>query len=647
MKRLLYVLSALCVATTAMAAKPFVIPELREWADGAGGFRIERTTTIAVAQTELLPIANGLAQDMEVMFGLKPKVQEAKSAPKGAIFLSLGDAGNANAEAYKMTIGTSGISIAANQPVGAYWATRTVLQLTEQSRTLPAGTAIDYPAYPMRGLMLDVGRKFFPLEFLEQYAKFMSYYKMNTFQVHLNDNGFPQFFDNDWAKTQSGFRLESDYFPGLASKDGHYTKEAFRAFQKEAAARSFVTIIPEIDVPAHTLALAHYRPSLGSKKYGADHLDLFNPGTYTFVDSLFTEYISGPDPVFVGELVHIGTDEYSNKDQAVVEKFRAFTDRYIRLVEKFGKRAMVWGALTHARGTTPVKVENVLMNCWYNGYAEPDSMMKLGYDAISIPDGSLYIVPMAGYYFDYLNTKHLYENWTPAHIGRKVFEEGKPQIKGGMFAVWNDHPGNGISTRDVHHRVWPAMQTLAVKMWDGPNATLPYAAFDSLRTRLSEAPGVNLLGRAPKGLILDMKKVKGDQTTTFNEVGYGAKVSMIVHTLAPLAKGTVLSQNRDAVFYLADPKEGKVGFSRDGYLFTFDYTIPVGHRVALRVEGNSKLTRLYVNGKLEEELPITYRTVEKGGQNSKMALVKTLQFPLAQFGPLVGVEVTDFKVVAP
>ena len=135
-----------------------------------------------------------------------------------------------------------------------------------------------------------------------------------------------------------------------------------------------------------------------------DHLDLFKPETYEFVDALFREYLEGRNPVFTGKRVHIGTDEYSNKKQDVVEKFRAFTDHYIRFVEGFGKQACVWGALTHAKGETPVKSENVLMSAWYNGYADPKEMIKQGYDLISIPDGYLYIVPAAGYYYDYLNT---------------------------------------------------------------------------------------------------------------------------------------------------------------------------------------------------------------------------------------------------
>ncbi|MEG0163581.1 MAG: family 20 glycosylhydrolase, partial [Mucinivorans sp.] len=307
-------------------------------------------------------------------------------------------------------------------------------------------------------------RKYFTIDFLRQYVKFMAYYKMNTFQIHLNDQTFPQFYSNEWDQVPAAFRLESETFPGLASPEGHYTKEEFKNLQI-LAENNFVNIIPEIDAPAHTLAFTHYKPEIGSKEYGMDHLDLFNPETYKFMDALIKEYLGGDDPIFRGEYFHIGTDEYSNKDPKVADKFRYFTDRYIKYTESFGKKAMLWGALTHARGTTPVKVKDVLMACWYNGYAEPDSMMRLGYDVVSVPDGDLYIVPMAGYYRDYLDTKTLYNKWTPANIGNKKYKEDNPQIKGGMFAVWNDHTGNGISSRDVHHRVWPAMQTLAVKMW--------------------------------------------------------------------------------------------------------------------------------------------------------------------------------------
>ncbi|MDE5622026.1 MAG: family 20 glycosylhydrolase, partial [Alistipes sp.] len=385
-----------------------------------------------------------------------------------------------------------------------YWGTRTLLQIAEQhdGQCLPCGSLRDWPDYGLRGFLLDCGRKYIPMAYLRDLVKIMSYYKMNTLQVHLNDNGFKQYFDNDWNKTYAAFRLESETFPGLTARDGSYTKREFIDFQREAAALG-VEIIPEIDVPAHSLAFTHYKPEIGSKEYGMDHLDLFEPATYEFLDALFAEYLSGDEPVFCGPRVSIGTDEYSNRDKEVVEQFRAFTDRYIRYVESFGKQASVWGALTHAKGDTPVKAENVVMNAWYNGYAEPKEMAALGYRLVSIPDGLVYIVPAAGYYYDYLNTKHLYENWTPAQVGNALFEERDPAILGGMFAVWNDHAGNGISVGDIHHRTIPALQTLAVKSWAGSSRTLSYDDFDALRKGLSEAPGVNRLGRlaAAPGLV--------------------------------------------------------------------------------------------------------------------------------------------------
>ena len=106
-----------------------------------------------------------------------------------------------------------------------------------------------------------------------------------------------------------------------------------------------------------------------------DHLDLFKPETYQFADNLFKEYLKSADPVFVGKRVHIGTDEYSNAKKEEVDKFRAFTAHYIRLVEGFGKQAVIWGALTHAKGDTPVKSENIIMNTWYNGYADPATII--------------------------------------------------------------------------------------------------------------------------------------------------------------------------------------------------------------------------------------------------------------------------------
>ena len=459
MKRI-YTLTALlcCLLTsiTAQNAKPFVIPELKEWKGNTGTLTLNENTRIVYPknQPELQRIAQMVAEDCKAMFNYTPAIAEGKGQ-KGDIILALKKDKKLGKEGYAINI-SDRITLSAPEAVGVYWGTRTLLQMAEQGFNLPKGEIRDFPDYGIRGFMIDCGRKFIPMHYLRDYVKIMAYYKMNCFQIHLNDNGFKQFFENDWDKTYAAFRLESDTYPGLTARDGFYTKKEFIDLQKLAES-VYVEIIPEIDAPAHTLAFAHYMPEIGSKEYGMDHLDLFNPKTYEFMDGLFKEYLEGEEPVFRGKRVHIGTDEYSNKDPKVVEKFREFTDRYIRYVESFGKQACVWGALTHAKGETPVKSENVIMSAWYNGYAEPRDMVKQGYKLISIPDGLTYIVPQAGYYYDYLNCEHLYNNWTPAHVGKEVFDEKDPAILGGMYAVWNDHCGNGISTKDVHHRCYPAL----------------------------------------------------------------------------------------------------------------------------------------------------------------------------------------------
>lgn len=637
-------------STTPLAAsndkneKPFVIPELRSWKGGTGNFVIGANTKIVYKKGDVSmeKIARQLAADIKAMFGYEIQATEGK-ASKGDISIAIKKNKKLGDEGYKIVIDNN-VALTANTSQGVFWSTRTLLQILEQNSgtTLPKGTIIDYPDYALRGFMLDCGRKYIPIEFLREYVQFMSYYKMNTFQIHLNDNAFHKYFENDWNKTPGAFRLESEYFPGLTARDGHYTKQEFIDLQK-LAEELHVEIIPEIDAPAHSLAFTKFRPEIGSKEYGADHLDLFKPETYAFIDSLYDEYLKGDDPVFRGKRVHVGTDEYSNRDTAVVEKFRYFTDHCIRLVESYGKQACVWGALTHAKGNTPVKVDNVIMHVWYNGYANPVDMINLGYNCVSIPDGWLYIVPAAGYYYDYLNCKHLYEAWTPAQIGGEKFEEKHPQIKGGMFAVWNDHAGNGISTKDIHYRVFPAMQTLAVKMWTGANPQTPYEEFDKARTALSDAPALNIAGRfsGERRTILEAANVAPGSEFEIEEIGFDYSVTFDIEA-AKEEPGTVLFASRDTKFYLSDPVAGMLGFSRDGYLNTFSHRFFPGEKATVTISGNQQETKLFVNGKLVETL--NKQTILHNEGKDKMYYVRTLVFPLKRAGRFNS-KISNLKVV--
>lgn len=640
--------------------KPFVVPELKQWTGGQGELSLSGRIIAKNAKTR--KIAEALAADFKTMFGKELAISAGKPKAGDIVLTFSKDKKQLGEEGYTLNIGTWAELGAATER-GLFWATRTLLQLCEQnkSQSLPQGKAVDVPEYALRGFMIDCGRKYIPINYLRNLVKVLAYYKMNTLQIHLNDNGFRQYFGNDWDKTQAAFRLECETFPGLTATDGSYTKKEFVELQKLAEEKC-VDIIPEIDVPAHSLAFSHYRPSLGSKEYGMDHLDLSNKATYSFLDSLFTEYLGGKDPVFRGKTVHIGTDEYSNARQEVVEQFRAFTDHYIRFVQSFGKRAAIWGALTHAQGTTPVASENVLMNCWYNGYADPTAMKELGYKLVSIPDGLVYIVPAAGYYYDYLDCEQLYNSWTPATIGNKQFEENDPAIEGGMFAVWNDHAGNGISVKDIHHRVMPAIHTLATKCWTGKNTAWPYKDFDRLRQTLSEAPGVNELARhGVAGETVVSKDVlhPGD-TLAIEELGYNYSVSFTIEGKKE-EKGTELLRSSNAVFYLSAPNNGRLGFEREGYLNTFSYRIKEGDKATLTIEGDNHSTRLFVNGRLQEELsPLTLYAVKQENlahfqtqettpwqpevytSSDKMYYQRTLVFPLRRAGHFNS-KITMFK----
>ena len=620
--------------------KPFVIPELKEWKGGKGYFIPAGEARIVYTDSTLREIAEQFAQDYQKMFSVRLNVSDRK-AQKGDFVLSLKKDRELGKEGYTIDIDKQ-VNISAPKAIGVYWATRTLLQIAEQSdnRQLPQGTIRDYPDYDMRGFVIDCGRKFIPMDYLRDMVKILSYYKMNVFHIHLNDNGFKQYFNHDWDKTYAAFRLECETFPGLTARDGYYTKQEFIHFQEEAE-KQFVEIIPEIDAPAHTLAFSQYKPEIGSKEYGMDHLDLSNPETYAFMDALFEEYIGGNNPVFRGPKVHIGTDEYSNKDPNVVEQFRAFTDHYINYVEKFGKQAFVWGALTHADGKTPVKSDNVGMYAWYNGYAEPKEMVKQGYKLVSIPDGLVYIVPAAGYYYDYLNTEYLYNHWTPAHVGDVVFEEKDPAILGGMFAVWNDHVGNGISVKDIHHRVFPALQTVAAKTWSS-SVSVPYALFESNRKKLSEAPDVNQLARVGKepGLVYEANEVHCGMQLPYPEIGYNYTITFDLEA-AQEKYGAELFRSPNAVFYLSDPVSGQFGFSRDGYLNTFRFRPYPQEKVHIKIAGDSVSTSLFVNNRLVERLDIQKRYFNAG--KDSMNYVRTLVFPLHKAGNFKS-RITNLKV---
>ena len=630
-----------CTAAVAQNSKPFTIPEVKTWKAGNGTLTLTPQSRIVCTAGDAAykQVASQLADDYALISGTRLSVVTDGKGRDGDIVLRSG--GNRKqAESYRMAVGRN-VTITAPTATGALWATRTLLQLLDQSPDLPQGTIDDCPDFEMRGFMLDCGRKYIPMDYLRQLVRVMSYYKMNTLQIHLNDVGFSRFYDS-WDETYTAFRLECETYPGLTARDGYYTKKEFIDFQ-EMAARYGVEIIPEIDAPAHSLAFTRYDSTLCSTEFGPDHLDLRNPKVFPFLENLWKEYLEGDRPVFRGPRVDIGTDEYSNKDSLINETFRRLTDHLIRYVEGYGKQAVLWGSLTHAKGHTAVKSDNVIMALWYNGYADPLEMKKHNFKFISIPDRWVYIVPRAGYYHDYLDIKMLYNEWTPNRVADVTLDYDDPSLLGGMFAVWNDHVGNGISTKDIHHRLFPAMQTLSAKFWTGKGVSVPFDRFNALRQQMKEAPGVNELGRLgqPHSQVLALAELKAGATTGVDEIGYDYTVSFDLENRGDELPGTALLTSPNATFWLADPVTGRFGFSRDDYLTSFNFRPYAGEKVAVTIKGNNTETLLYINGKLEERKAGKIRL--SNDKKFKMHTTETLFFPLQRAGAFKS-RVTNFKV---
>lgn len=619
--------------------QPFVIPSLQEWNGGTGNFKLLPNSRIVInsdAKNLLEPAAKIFLEDLKQLTGYSGlSITKGKARPGDIVFSMSSVQKNLGNEGYAMDIDET-VHVKAPYYKGAFWATRTILQLLEQDpahNQIVKGETHDYPKYEVRGFVLDVGRKFFTLDFLKHYVKMMAYYKMGDFHIHLNDNGFKQFFGDDWSKTYSSFRLESGTYPQLTSKDGSYTKAEFRELQKTAQLYG-MRIIPEIDVPAHSLAFTKAFPEIGSKAYGMDHLDINNPKTYEVIDNVFKEYIGGKNPVFVDPEVHIGTDEYAKKE---AESFRAFTDHYIRFVQSFGKKVRMWGSLTHAEGKTPVSVKDVTMNAWYNGYAEPREMVRLGYDQISTPDGWLYIVPAAGYYYDFLNVKSLYKNWEPNQIGDVVFPMGHPKIRGGMFAVWNDHVGNGITMKDVHQRVFPAMQVLAEKMWTGKTDQSEWNDFAKNSVNIGEGPGLNMRGvvrsTSTDSLVLENglhTKASKSIQLPLKEIGYPYSVAFTLRPAIGNNGNVTLFKSDDARVFLLNKDGLRLGFSRENYTDLFDFAFAPDKAYKVVLTGNEKGTWLYVDGKLVQKME--GKKLSFPNTKDKISQIQTLVFPLNYIG---------------
>lgn len=503
---LLCILSSMVLAFLSLASKdlfapamvfanqaPAVTPLLREWHGSSGLFLLQSDARIVLDPAysgRLQTTALTFQQDLRVVTGRTVPIAEGSDPGSNTFFLTLRtrDSGLGD-EGYTLDIDEN-VTINAHTSNGMFYGTRSVLQILRADPThkhLPKGFARDFPQYKERGFMLDLGRKFLPLPLLEDYVRMMSWYKFNDFQLHFNDNAMNAGESTDWQHKYAAFRLNSPAFPGLAAPDGSYTEQQIQELEVVANAHA-VTITPEIDTPAHALALTQYHPQLASPKYSKEFLDLNNPATYAFIDAIWNTFL----PWFNTSEVHIGVDEYNTSD---ADKYRAYINHYDNFLRQKGKTTRMWGSLTEIQSNVKVNSDIVLED-WDNHWANPIDMANQGFQLINANGNLLYIVPHATYFHDFLNTRLLYQSWDPS-----VFDVNNPALNlqpddphllGGMFAVWNDLLGSITSDRDITIRIQPAFPVVGEKMWSGPTPNTSYEQFEQVVRQAGPAPGIHV-----------------------------------------------------------------------------------------------------------------------------------------------------------
>ncbi len=679
-------------------AKPTVVPELAEWYGGEteGNVTISGKIVVDPNAGDLKAAADALATDYEAELGKKMTVATGSNPAAGDIYFTLDKSDNGLGEEGYVMESDSYVKVTAAHQTGAYWATRSIIQIAELNEgKLPKGTTRDYPKYEVRGFMLDVARKPVSMETLEDVAKEMAYYKMNALHVHLNDN---LIFYEDFATTEearekayTGFRLESDIKKDgnggknkadLTNKDMHYTKEEFRKFILDCRAMG-VDIIPEFDTPGHSGAFTKVRPDLmlqktmeGNAKRAGEQFDLSDEkyaDSLAFVQSVWDEYLN--DDMFDDSMtLHIGTDEYYGEANC----FRKFTDDMIKHLKKKGYKVRMWGSLTNKKENQPdaypVDGEGVQLNIWSEGYANPQDMYSKGYELINTLEGN-YIVPAAGYYNDYVNSQSVYQNWQPNKYSNVTLPAGSDQVLGGTFAIWNDSidtRANGISEVDIYDRFVKALPAFASKNW-GDGTDKNWSEVKAVSDQLGDAANSNPYHKATadeSGKYMEYQ-FENEKDSSDNkrdlELAGGAKLekgslkltggeSYATTPIDKLATGNTLEfditldkeakageilfeadnlgDNGDYVHDIRIMEDGRLGFRRELYDYYFDYKLPVGEKVHLEIRTDGTKTSLIVDG---QELQATgvYRnrqTDPEGKPRKEGITISTLLLPTQRIG---------------
>ena len=419
-------------------------------------------------------------------------------APKGAITLGL-DPAIGNREGYVLTVKADRVTLNGQTENGVFYGIQTLrksipAETKATSILLPAGSIQDEPRFSYRGMHLDVGRHFFPIEFVKKYIDLLALHNMNTFHWHLTED--------------QGWRIEIKKYPKLteigAWRDrtvidrnteeydntrygGFYTQEQAKEIVKYAGER-YITVIPEVDLPGHMLAALAAYPEMGCTggpyevcpRWGVfeDVLCIGNEKSMQFLEDVMAEIID----IFPSKYIHIGGDEAprtrwekcpkcqarirteklkADKNHTAEDRLQSYCmTRIEKLLNSKGRQIIGWDEILEG-DVAP----NATVMSW-RGSAGGIKAAQLGHDVIMTPNDYCY--------FDYYqseDTRH-----EPFAIGgfvplEKVYslnptasltEEQAKHILGTQANLWTEY----IPTSEqVEYMVLPRMAALAEVQW--------------------------------------------------------------------------------------------------------------------------------------------------------------------------------------
>lgn len=408
-----------------------------------GKFALSSQTAVGYSQDAAKPVADMLAARLNTATGYRLKTQR-----RGQIQLSLNARANSTLgkEGYILDVTPQGVKISANEPAGLFYGMQSLLQLfpaaieskTPVKKNTWSAAAVritDYPRFGWRGVMLDVSRHFFSKADVKRYIDEMAQYKYNVLHWHLtDDNGWRVEIKSLPKLTQTGACRVQRYgkwgqfeAPGInepATDCGFYTQDDIREIVAYAAER-YMTILPEVDVPGHSMAAIASYPELcctkdtsirvnpgstfaewyddGTFKMLVDNsLNPSDEGVYTFLGKVFSEIAA----LFPNPYIHVGGDEcyhgYWEKDagcQALMEKeglksSHELQSYFLKRVEKIlqanGKKMIGWDEILEG-GLAP---EASVMS--WRGLEGGIEAAKLGHNVVMSPNDYVYIDLLQG-----------------------------------------------------------------------------------------------------------------------------------------------------------------------------------------------------------------------------------------------------------